>query len=670
MRKTLILSIVLSFISLAYFARDIKQRNPESLFLTDADKISLDNYKNQFPIRSKLIAFKLGKPTVEKYLELEKVAFEVAGICDGSCDVILPHELYLDRKKFYKSIEDGNFRKGSLIWESSMGMLILTDELKLDVEKKILARLDGEFRVVGHGHINNLLDIASRTVQDRIFPLVFVFSFLILFFVTRKLKNAVILFFAPLYSSLLSLASIKLFFLDMNMVTSIVPLITFIIGLSISLHLYYTSEGFHSFRKAINLKKRPIFLMVVTTFIGFTSLVVSEIEVIRHFGVLCGLLIGLSSIISVAWPLLLEQYFTFSISRKSSIYSIYPRRTFPKKVIAIIFLFSLIGGSYGIRNIKIVTDATNYFLGDNQVKENLSLSQNLSGGVPLVDIILDKSEGLVFSELVLISNLEKEILEDKSIRIHSQLNSIREINSLYTGNNTISDNKFSFLALNSKVPAQISENLLEKSYRITIIGKTSDVDDFMKTLKVIEDKLEGRAFSFNGLFYNLMTSQKEMIHTLAASFFTSLICMSIIVLIVFKKINIFLSFLLVNIFPVGISLCLFPIFGLSLNIATVMTYSIGLGIVVDSSFHIYHSLMNRQMNFHDYYFATVRPIITSSVLLCFCFSLFSLYDFLPIREFGINLSIIIFLGLIFDLFVLPTLFLKNTFLFGDAHENL
>ena len=670
MRIPSLIILVTLFFAQAFYSRDLEQRNPESLFLTDSDRIALENYKRRIPSNSKLIALKKGASSVESYEDLEKSAFEVKLMCKEKCSVLLPHNLYPSRKKFNESLNTGKFYPRSLIESDLMGMVIFTDANSSDVEKAIIGKLDGSYRLVGHGHINSLLDSSSLVVQERIFPIVFILSFIFIFFITRNIKNSLILFFAPLFSSLMSLSFIKFFYVDMNMVTAIVPLITFIISLSISLHLYYTSEEYKSFKDAFTLKKKPIYLMIITTFIGFLSLYVSEIQVIRHFGVLCATLIALSSFVAIVTPLLLDRNFTFNDVSHDFIYKYFPKKTLSLKIIMVIFFVSVFGGLYGVSKIKVVTDASNYFIGNREIRENLLLTQKLSGGVPLVEIVINKDEGIDFSQMKKISSLEKEILKIKDISIHSQLNSVREINRQYSNQDTISDNKFSFLALNSKVPESLNEDLQENYYRITVLGPTSDVDHFMQKIKALEILLKGHDYSFNGLFYNLMTSQKEMIHTLFLSFFISLICMSLIVLYVFKKLNIFFSFLLVNLCPVGITLFLFPLFGLSFNIATVMTYSIGLGIVVDSSFHIYHCLLSKSTTHRSYYMNTARPIISSSALLCFCFGLFSFYNFLPIREFGINLSLIIFLGLIFDLFVLPTLFLKNNFLLGESHENL
>ncbi|MCR9206064.1 MAG: hypothetical protein NXH75_15885, partial [Halobacteriovoraceae bacterium] len=149
--------------------------------------------------------------------------------------------------------------------------------------------------------------------------------------------------------------------------------------------------------------------------------------------------------------------------------------------------------------------------------------------------------------------------------------------------------------------------------------------------------------------------QKKMIGTLFKSFFLSLVLISLIAFLYFKKIKLFFVFMAVNILPVFASFPLLWLFGLSFNIATVMTYSISLGLVVDSSFHIIHTLHDESRDRDFLVKSVLQPIVGASVLLAICFFFFALIDFLPIKEFGLSLGIVILLGMVLDLKVLPSL---------------
>ena len=105
-----------------------------------------------------------------------------------------------------------------------------------------------------------------------------------------------ILNFCPYVLSLL-----KFWFGFMNMVTSIIPLLSFVITLALGFHLYYSVIEFGSFKSALNHKLKPILLMIGTTGIGFGALLTSEIPVIAHFGVLVAVMVIVSTFYMTAF---------------------------------------------------------------------------------------------------------------------------------------------------------------------------------------------------------------------------------------------------------------------------------------------------------------------------------------------------------------------------------
>ncbi|OUS00205.1 hypothetical protein A9Q84_03200 [Halobacteriovorax marinus] len=661
-------SLVFQFV----YTLDLKQLNPESLFLTDEGARSLELFKTEYPNRAKLIAYKELSPTPFLYREMEQDAKALQALCPNECEVLLPHHLYKSREDFFERLKDQNFNEFSLITESSMGFVVLVEAKKEQLLKSLIPKLQSEYQLVGHPYTNYLLDESSKVVQEKLFPAIFALSLVILLLIVRNLKNSLILFLAPLFSSLLSLSAIKLFYKTMDMVSSIVPLICFVISLSIALHLYYSARTYGDFILAIKEKRKPILLMIVTTFIGFLALALSEIQVIRNFGYLSSTLIAVTSLISIFWFTSINSYFSFDKVISLDHYFKYPKKTLPLPYIILIFIISIALGVVGMKNIPIVTDATKYFSKKMKVKENLKSVAPLIGGIPLIEIIHKKSVEFNYGKFDHLNILEEKLQEATGLQVLSLNSAIKDINFEYAAKRALPADRFSYLALTTKIPKALRSSFqVDKSYyRTTLLGQAIDVKEYKILLEQTREVLKGEDYEVNGLYYNLMISQEEMVYTLLKSFLTSLLLMSGIVFFLFSNKRVFISFLLVNVTPVGLSLFLLWSFGLSLNIATVMTYSIGLGIVVDSSFHLFHTLNTFYGDFELYRQTAVKPIVLSSLILVVSFLLFGFYDFLPIREFGLSLSMIVMLGMLFDLFVLPTIFLRNHHLLGESHENL
>ena len=433
--------------------------------------------------------------------------------------------------------------------------------------------------------------------------------------------------------------------------------------MSLVLHVHFTAREFKSLRKALKDKREPIFLMVGTTFIGFGSLYFSDLQAISHFGIMTASLLLSSTFFTSLWLFLFANSFDSLWGGGDRKKPLFFKETlyifWSKKKIFVFFLISFLIGGLSLTKIPIVTDATKYFPESTEIrKKMISLSQNFLG-IPLVEIIVPWSKKeFEYSELKKIFEKEKILSQKLKGPLLSSNQFVVMANHSYTGKKILPSHKFAYFTLRSQIPPTIRDGLpIDEGvgYRMTYLGEPMNVDDYEKVLSAIQEVF-GEKVQFNGLYYHLMLAQKKMLGTLFKSFFLSLLLIALIIFFYFKNIRLFFIFMAINLLPVFASFPFFWILGLSFNIATVMTYSISLGLVVDSSFHIVHTLNDPNKSKEFLVESVLTPIVAGSVLLAICFFLFSLVDFLPIKEFGIGLGIVILLGMILDLKVLPTLY--------------
>ncbi|MFG1501283.1 hypothetical protein ABMA70_13835 [Halobacteriovorax sp. XZX-3] len=640
-----------------FYTKDLKQKNPESIFLTDKGIEQFKAFQQDYPEVDSLVVYTNEVASLEAYSSLENFGKELEKICRDECYFVYPHNLVKDRHELEIELQKGTLAKAELISANRMGLLIFNNGEKNQL-KEVIRRVEDEnrFFCAGHEYTNYHLDKSSALVQERLFPILFIFSFLLLFVFIKNFLTTIVLFIPCLFSALFGLSAIKYFFGTMNMVTSIVPLMTFVIILSLGQHIYFSARKEGSLSKALKHKIRPIALMLITTFIGFLSLYVSEIYVIRIFGLLSSIMILLSSLLSIIWLLSVEGLLKLN-EAKGVILKKYPRKSFSALSFMIISFFSILLGVWGGKNVAIVTDATKYFPRETNIAKSFNDIAVLAGGVPLLEIGMGD---LSYEELIKLTQVEDELGAVHGVRVLSRNLVVRKINEAYSGSYSLPDNQFAYATLYSKAAEGIREAYpIDSQYKITLLGTPLNVDQYEILLNKVKGIVGDRSFRLDGLYYNLMISQKAMVHTLSKSFLLSLIVMATIAVVFLRQLKLFAIFILVNTMPLGLSLGFLNIMGMSLNIATVMTYSVGLGIVVDSTFHLLHFFDQRRGNFDVYVETIVKPILTSSLTLIIAFLLFGIYDFLPIREFGVNLSFILFCGMIFDLFVLPTLYLSN-----------
>ena len=198
--------------------------------------------------------------------------------------------------------------------------------------------------------------------------------------------------------------------------------------------------------------------------------------------------------------------------------------------------------------------------------------------------------------------------------------------------------------------------------------------DYSVHLQHIEDRVEaelaktGRAgvhVVYTGLTTLVEKSQKALLQGMFLSFLSAFAVVALVLVVVLGGFSTAAVAMLPNIFP---SLVIFGLFGLRdirIDIGSVMTASIALGIAVDGTVH-YLTWYKRELQggasnaqavcraFHHCAWAMVQ-----ATFICICgFLLFVFSSFLPMRRFAIVIGQLLIAALIGDLILLPALLLS------------
>jgi uncharacterized protein len=676
----------------ALYTSDLEQKNPETIFLTkrgvkEYQKFLAKTSEQRVLIVSLTVKPLVGVQAVERYQKIVARIEELAEGWDEKFLLVTPAAIEGGQRVAKKMVSSGQQATGPvrLLGQEHLAFLISVSGGDLisfaPVINQLKMELFGHPEVVkgefaGIPYTNYLLNYYSVTIKERAFPLMMALSLIILILLSGKIVTALLIFTPALLGAAISLVPLKYWFGSVNMVTSIVPLMIFAIILALSFHLFAATVRARSFLAALREKRAPIMLMVSTTCVGFASLLVAPIPAITHFGGVVAILVPLLSLLTLFWFLAmnkviiakgreLEQWNLPSWIGQLFKYSL------PKKVIYLGLILAVVAGVLGARNIEVITDATRYFPVAEGIKVAIDDIHRKVVGVPLYEIFIPhqlKGEQLSLDQLKRLDQLEERVAPLMPASLHVQgvlsANSIvKSANQSYLGQRKLPDSLPAYRLLWGRVPEGVRKSYsLESGYKISILGLPVNFSQYQKGLVRLERYLaeEGVNFQLNGLYYNLMISQAAMIKTLAQSFLLALLIVGVISSLYLRRGALFFIFLTVNIGPALLSLAASYLFGLSLNIATVMTYSIAMGMIVDSSFHLVHALdVSIPKGYQHYLTTTVLPIVASSLLLIVTVMLLGLNQFLPLRQFGINLGIILFFGLLFDLYVLPTLLLGH-----------
>lgn len=547
-------------------------------------------------------------------------------------------------------------------WSWSQSHAIVGELIKLYQFEKF------ETSFSGTPYINYLLNVKSQAIKTEVFPLIFVLSFVLSFLIIGSFTGAILVFIPSLFSAALTLFISKILFGEMNMITSIIPVLNFILNLTLGYHLYCTFIKERSIKLVLTRKLAPILLMILTTAIGFGSLYFSQIEAISQMSVISSLGLVLSSAVHLLWSYLtyeaVDKKSSLTISKLGEKFVSSVLNKLNAKWIFIIGIITAILGVVFISNIKVMTEAAHYFKDKSNVFEKMEHIHKNRIGNPNFDLIIQLPEDdQDYDHLRNIWKWEEDLKKlAPNHKILSLNQFISEANFLYSGEKKIPDQAMAYSLLRGGIDSELSLSFINESiYRITLTGPFLNNAEYLSINQKINDYLSSNKIpaQTGGLYYTLRMSQNTLIWVLIQSFSLSLFIILVLALIHFRKVSIVFHFALANIIPALSALIVMNISGLTLNVATVMTFSITIGIIVDGSFHIAHAMEKSESEI-QLLRESLIPIFMSSAILILSFLVLGFYDFLPIKHFGLTLALNITLGLIFDLKVLPWLLSRKS----------
>ncbi|MBI2520110.1 MAG: hypothetical protein HYV97_06825 [Bdellovibrio sp.] len=658
------------------------QENPEKLFLRDQQLRDFELYSKKIEEREIVVGLVKVKQSLFQNLQFsDDLTNQLTEVL--SDEQVTVHSFRSLYGKLFGSIQDQTqlvakvstiIRQVKLLpllgHEYVAHLFVLVPNLSLNDKdaiikniKTIYAKHPHQYFLSGLSIINQGLNAESNQIKNRLFPIMFVMCFFLLWWMTGKLMPTLAVFIPALMASGLTLLSIQIFFGSMNMINSVLPLFTFAINASLGLHLLFSfSDMSEDFIKMLKLKAIPITLMIGTTFIGLVSLVVSDLVIIRHFALLAGGLViitGLTHLI-FAWAF----YSLFpSIGQARPLHFFQRWRDLLPPTRPTFWALTLITiiGTLCIPFIRLETEAAHYF---NQETHPIGQGMREIGstifGNPNMEIILEKKSGeWELPDLEKIHQLESALLASlgNTYKILSPNQFLLEANGLSGVGMILPTSLLSYPILLGQILGETYTTYYKNNlYRLTLMGpilSALEFETFDKAVaKIVSTQMTGSeiSYQFTGTAYHLKRSQLNLVSILGMSFLSSLIIITLAAFLFNRNMLKTLIFFAVNLFPL-LATCLFiKIFNLSFNIATVMTFSIALGLVVDGTFHLQHA--HEHLPPEQIWFKVKYPVWASTLVLSLSFGVLAINSFLPIREFALVLVFSIFLGMIFDLYFL------------------
>ncbi|MCP3926726.1 MAG: MMPL family transporter [Desulfobacterales bacterium] len=571
-----------------------------------------------------------------------------------------------------------------------------TDKID-EILKKFAPHFDEVFQL-GNSYTKRSITNSILNDQSTMVPLSVIVLLTILVISMRSASGAILPILTAGSSVIWTGGFMGYFGIPLNILTVIVPSLIIVIGSTEDMHLLAEYvEGLHENK---GLKDRAIAYMVsktgtavmltaLTTFLGFLSITINEILILKQFGIVAAFGLFINPIITCMISPVYLKYFGPRIKEKAKAGIIEKfMNAVAERIIRIIhaskwLVFGvLMGGAIVIctftLRVKVDNDLLGYFKPDSIIRvRSQILHEEIAGSQVIFIRITSGVEGLFkkpesLKQIVKIQDfIKKEKAYDKTSSLADYIKMIhREMN----------DGKDEFHKIPNQ-PDKIAQYLLtlqrdEISRFVTAdfsevnimvrhnIGSSYELKDTVNRLKkFIKENINPHFIvGYTGENILVNTAADSMASGQVASLSLLLVIIFIIMSILFVNVKAGFLSLIPNFFPIILVFGIMGIFDIPLNVGTAMVAAIAIGIAVDDTIH-FMTRYNKEMQIlQDQNKAMevcirseIQPVMSTSIALSMGFAVVCFSSFVPIVYFGFLSACVMAFALLGDLFITPIL---------------
>jgi len=489
--------------------------------------------------------------------------------------------------------------------------------------------------------------------------------------------------------------------IPLNVLTVIVPSLIIVIGSTEDIHILSEYlEGVEETRgnrdEAIRIMSgkvgTAVLLTSITTFIGFLSITLNQITLLKQFGVVAAFGLFVNPIATCMLAPVYLHFFGSVKSRASVEHKASSADRFfgflADKIIMIInsnkrlVLSSFLGlaviiGFFTL-SVNVDNDLLGYFKKNSAIRQRSQvLHEDLVGAQTFFIRISGGFPG-TFKQpenLAQIAQIQKYIAEkglfDKTKSLADDISLIhREMNGGKEKYFRVPDSadliaQYLLFLHRDKISRYITADFGEAN--ILVRHNISSSYELADALQELEEYIKKNInphflWGFTGENILVNAAADSMAAGQAQSLSLVLVVIFIIMSILFVNVKAGALSLVPNLFPIVLNFGIMGIFGIPLNTGTAMVAAIAIGIAVDDTIHLmsrYNTEM-RVLQSQDKavdvcIHAEVRPVISTSVALALGFAVLGFSNFVPVISFGLLSAMVMIFAIIGDLFITPIL---------------
>lgn len=461
----------------------------------------------------------------------------------------------------------------------------------------------------------------------------------------------------------------------------------------------------HKVLATLLAKSRPSFYAILTTAIGFLSLILSRIEPVIKLGVMMSVGISVSLLLSFLFfaslmPSLKNAHFDDKKGFKINFLEFCAKFSLKQqKLIFAISALCVVVSLFGIVQLRVENSFVNYFKNSSPIKQGLLvIDKDFGGTLPLELIVTFKDKNTSApnaeldsfeSEFEALSNDEiywynshktrvaklthEYLAKNEFIGSVLSLNSLLELGKGIMGGQDLDDFTLAFLSEN--LPEEFKKDLLnayvnveKNQLRFVMRVKDSDPrlkrDEFIRQIQSdinallkdeqVSSELTGLMLLYNNMLQSLFASQFNTLAFVVGTIF-------LLFVFVFRSVKYALVGIVANVVPLSLVFALMGFASLPLDLMSITIAAICIGLGVDDSIHYIYNFKKELAQK-----GAERAIILShldigqaffqskiAIIIGFCTMMSS--NFTPTIYFGALTVLVMVLLLLGSLLLLPSL---------------
>jgi len=524
-------------------------------------------------------------------------------------------------------------------------------------------------------------------------PAVILIAMVLLWIIFRKFSAMFLSIAVVTFTFLIVLSLQVMFGFKLNNFTANIPVFVVAIGIADAMHILWIyimarkkgMDNITAIHYSINKNFLAIFLTSVTTAVGFASLGISAVVPIKTLGIATASAALLAFVLTILFVPAFLAVLNPNIKHDENVkeadshplalwYTHFLLRNAKVLLLGSVVVFTILG--FGIFKANVDSNVVKYFKEDVPFRQGIEyLHKNITGPMSY-EIVVDSKVNDGIKDPKFLKSVEhfyEEFSEKFSdVRhINSLLDVVKKFNDVMNGSKSIPESQdlvAQYLLLYSLSLPQgmeindqmdIDERLLRVTASMNLVNTSKDLE----MIEWIKDWWKQTPYSVevNGQTIMFAYMQRDVTDTLIDSITLAVILISIIMLLIFKKLKMLPIFIIPNILPIALVVGVMGYLGIDIDMGVAIAGAIIIGVAVDDTIHFmvkYIEARKRGDSLEDamkYVMSYAGgAIIFTTIVLSLAFLVFIFSEFNPNYHFGIVTTSALLIAVVVDLVALPS----------------